>query len=101
MQLGLCAAGRPLPLAMPNGLDADVAFEAQTGRLASVVHRAGTLAAPVAAFSHAYDIRGNLAALTELTGTKTYTYDASSRSPRRGSTRHRVPTAATISITTR
>ena len=72
-------AGRPLRLAMPNGLNADVAFEAQSGRLASVTHRAGTLAVPVAAFGHSYDIRGNLAALAELTATRRYTYDAIER----------------------
>jgi YD repeat-containing protein len=29
----------------------------------------------VASFSHAYDVRGNLAALAELSGTKRYSYD--------------------------
>jgi YD repeat-containing protein len=29
----------------------------------------------VASFSHAYDIRGNLASLAELSGTKRYAYD--------------------------
>ncbi len=68
-------AGRPLRLAYPNGLDADLSFEANTGRLASINHRVGTLAAPIAQYNHSYDIRGNLATLQELTGTKNYNYD--------------------------
>jgi hypothetical protein len=56
-------AGRPLRLAYPNGLDADLSFESNTGRLATINHRAGTLAAPIAQYSHSYDIRGNLATL--------------------------------------
>ena len=63
----------------PNGLDANIAFEAATGRLRSLVHQAGSLAAPVASFSHAYDSRGDLTSLTELTGTKAFGYDATER----------------------
>ena len=69
------AAGRPLKMSYPNGLDADVSWEAATGRLATLNHRAGALAAPIAQFNHSYDIRGNLATLSELAGTKSYTYD--------------------------
>ena len=47
--------------------------------LAGVVHRPGTLGAPLAKFDHAYDIRGNLSALTELSGKKTFAYDAIER----------------------
>ncbi len=73
-------AGRPLRLAYPNGLDADLSFETATGRLASITHRAGSLAAPVAQFNHTYDIRGDLATLTELnSGTKSFAYDAIER----------------------
>ena len=63
----------------PNGLDADMSFEAATGRLKSLSHRAGSLANPLAAFDHSFDARGNLAALTELSGTKTFGYDADER----------------------
>ena len=69
------AAGRPLRMTYPNGLDADLSFESRTGRLASLNHRAGSLAVPLASFAHSYDVRGNLAALTELPGTKSYSYD--------------------------
>ncbi len=69
------AAGRPLRLSYPNGLDADLSFETATGRLASINHRAGSLAAPLASFNHSYDIRGNLAQLAEITNTKTFAYD--------------------------
>ncbi len=73
-------AGRPLRLAYPNGLDADLSFETATGRLASITHRAGSLSSPIAQFNHAYDIRGDLATLTELnSGTKSFAYDAIER----------------------
>ncbi|MCC2107014.1 MAG: hypothetical protein KDJ40_05270, partial [Hyphomicrobiales bacterium] len=72
-------AGRPLRLAFPNGLDADVSFEARTGRLATLQHRAGSLAAPVASFSHAYNAIGDLASQTELTSSKTFAYDSNAR----------------------
>ncbi|MGD0721388.1 MAG: PKD domain-containing protein [Roseiarcus sp.] len=72
-------AGRPLQMTYPNGLDADLSFESQTGRLKTLSHQAGSLAAPVASFSHAYDVRGNLAALTELTGVKGFGYDPTQR----------------------
>ena len=39
----------------------------------------GRVAAPVASFSHAYDSRGNLSTLAELTGTKAFGYDATER----------------------
>ena len=68
-------AGRPLRLAYPNGLDADLSFEANTGRLASDQSSRGNSAAPIAQYNHSYDIRGNLATLQELTGTKNYNYD--------------------------
>ena len=45
----------------------------------NIVHRPGTLGAPIAKFDHAYDIRGNLSALTELSGKKTFAYDAIER----------------------
>lgn len=68
-------AGRPQRLVYPNGLEADLSFEAQTGRLASVAHAPTSTGNPVLKFDHAYDIRGNLSALSELAGTKTFTYD--------------------------
>ena len=68
-------AGRPLRMTYPNGLDADISFEAQTGRLAGLAHRAGSLASPLASFQHLYDVRGNLARLTELSGTRAFAYD--------------------------
>ncbi len=43
--------------------------------MATINHRAGALSAPVASFSHTYDVRGNLKALAELSTSKTYTYD--------------------------
>jgi YD repeat-containing protein len=52
-----------------------VSFEQGSGRLSTIQHRAGALSAPVASFSHAYDIRGNLAAVAELSATKRYSYD--------------------------
>ena len=73
------AAGRPSRLALPNGLDADLAFETGTGRIASLTHRAGSQATPIAQFTNMYDVRGNLASLAELTATKTYSYDALER----------------------
>jgi len=73
------SAGRPLRLAYPNGLDADLTFEAGTGRIATITHRAGTGATPIASFAHTYDVRGNLASLTESAATKTYGYDALDR----------------------
>jgi YD repeat-containing protein len=72
-------AGRPSRLAYPNGLDADLSFETATGRLASITHHAGSQATPIAQFTHGYDIRGNLATLTELNGSKSFAYDAVER----------------------
>ena len=66
-------------MAYPNGLDADLSFENATGRLAGIVHRPGTLGTPIAKFDHSYDIRGNLWALGELAGAKTFAYDAVER----------------------
>jgi RHS repeat-associated protein len=69
------AAGRPLRLAYPNGLDADLSFESGTGRLAGILHRAGSLATPIAQFLHSYDARGDLATLTERSKAKSFVYD--------------------------
>ncbi|WP_166671919.1 PKD domain-containing protein [Methylosinus sp. sav-2] len=73
------AAGRPQRLVFPNGLEADLSFEAQTGRLASLAHRPTPAGNPLLKFDHAYDLRGNLSALAELSGTKTFSYDAVER----------------------
>jgi len=40
---------------------------------------AGTLAAPLASYAHTYDSRGDLATLTNLTGTKSFAYDPDER----------------------
>ena len=42
-------------------------------------HRAGSLAAPVASFSHAYNAIGDLASRTELTNSKTFAHDSNAR----------------------
>jgi YD repeat-containing protein len=73
------SAGRPLSTLFPNGLEADLSFEARTGRLAGVAHRPSPAGAPIRKFDHANDIRGNLSALSELAGTKTFTYDKTER----------------------
>jgi YD repeat-containing protein len=73
------SAGRPLSTLFPNGLEADLSFEARTGRLAGVAHRPSPAGAPILKFDHAYDIRGNLSALSELAGTKTFNYNKTER----------------------
>lgn len=71
--------GQLLQMTYPNGLDADMSFETATGWLKSLSHRAGSLANPLASFNHSFDSRGNLAALAELSGTRTPIYSTGSR----------------------